>query len=230
MPGGQGRFRFLPLGPLATPVTPLKRSLREGVRHCTPCLYCNLSRPRLRGRCRGVSRDGRGITCGTWHLRAVPLSATHFVRVHFPRLRGQLWVSAITSLPVEGGGCECNEQTEGLHRGCSYLRQPLSLTALVSPLPSSAIPAAAVAARGLLLDGRYRLRRGCGLLIAHIWAGHERLRICVRRGKKAVCALKQGAAYVAFRLRFAVLGAVLHGCRPILLLRRSWLSGADRRQ
>ena len=30
LPGGQGRFRFLPLGPLATPVTPLKRSLREG--------------------------------------------------------------------------------------------------------------------------------------------------------------------------------------------------------
>ena len=82
MQGGQGRFRFLPLGPPAPPVTPLKRLLREGVRHCTPCLYCNLSRPRLRGRCRGVSRDGRGITCVTWHLRAVPLSATHFVRVH----------------------------------------------------------------------------------------------------------------------------------------------------
>ena len=27
-------------------------------------------------------------------------------------------------------GCECNEQTEGLHRGCSYLRQPLSQSAL----------------------------------------------------------------------------------------------------
>ena len=25
-------------------------------------------------------------------------------------------------------GCECNEQTEGLHRGCSCLRQPLSQT------------------------------------------------------------------------------------------------------
>ena len=102
MPGGQGRFRFLPLGPLATPVTPLKRSLREGVRHCTPCLYCNLSRPRLRGRCRGVSRDGRGITCGTWHLRAVPLSATHFVRVHFPRTRGQLLGGVTASLPCRG--------------------------------------------------------------------------------------------------------------------------------
>ena len=102
MQGGQGRFRFLPLGPLATPVTPLKRSLREGVRHCTPCLYCNLSRPRLRGRCRGVSRDGRGITCGTWHLRAVPLSATHFVRVHFPRTRGQLLGGVTASLPCRG--------------------------------------------------------------------------------------------------------------------------------
>ena len=29
-------------------------------------------------------------------------------------------------------GCECNEQTEGLHRGCCYLRQPLSLTSLDS--------------------------------------------------------------------------------------------------
>ena len=27
-------------------------------------------------------------------------------------------------------GCECNEQTEGLHRGCCYLRQPLSQSAL----------------------------------------------------------------------------------------------------
>ena len=32
--------------------------------------------------------------------------------------------------PERGGGCECNEQTEGLHRGCSYLRQPLSQSAL----------------------------------------------------------------------------------------------------
>ena len=80
----------------------LKRSLREGVRHCTPSLCCNLSRPRLRGRCRGVSRDGRGITCGTWHLRAVPLSATHFVRVHFPRTRGQLLGGVTASLPCRG--------------------------------------------------------------------------------------------------------------------------------
>ena len=29
-------------------------------------------------------------------------------------------------------GCECNEQTEGLHRGCCYLRQPLSLTSFDS--------------------------------------------------------------------------------------------------
>ena len=33
---------------------------------------------------------------------------------HFPRKRGQLLVSAAASLPDEGGGCECNEQTEGV--------------------------------------------------------------------------------------------------------------------
>ena len=49
-----------------------------------------------------------------WQLYAAPLSVTHFVRVHFPRLRGQLLVSAAASLPDEGGGCECNEQTEGV--------------------------------------------------------------------------------------------------------------------
>ena len=30
--------------------------------------------------------------------------------------------------PERGGGCECNEQTEGLHRGFCCLRQPLSQT------------------------------------------------------------------------------------------------------
>ena len=53
--GGQGRFRFLPLGPLATPVTPLKRSLREGVRHCTPCLYCTPKAPPFMGELLSVS-------------------------------------------------------------------------------------------------------------------------------------------------------------------------------
>ena len=102
----------------------------RGVRHCTPSLCCNLSRPRLRGRCRGVSRDGRGITCGTWHLRAVPLSATHFVRVHFPARGDSFWVVLPPACPERGGGCEQSEQTEGLQRGCSCLRQPLSQFAL----------------------------------------------------------------------------------------------------
>ena len=60
MPRGQGRFRFLPLGPLATPVTPLKRSLREGYGTVRRACTVTSSRPRLRGRCRGASRDGRG--------------------------------------------------------------------------------------------------------------------------------------------------------------------------
>ena len=37
---GPGKISISPLRPPAPPVTPLKRSLREGVRHCTPSLYC----------------------------------------------------------------------------------------------------------------------------------------------------------------------------------------------
>ena len=44
--------------------------------------------------------------------------------------------------PERGGGCECNEQTEGLNRGCSYLRQPLSQTfGLPAPRPGSLLGA-----------------------------------------------------------------------------------------
>ena len=67
MQGGQGRFRFLPLGPPAPPVTPLKRSLREGVRHCTPSLYCTKRRHRETGdssRARPVGDAARGESGG----------------------------------------------------------------------------------------------------------------------------------------------------------------------
>ena len=102
MPRGQGSFRFLPLGPLATPITPLKRSLREGYgtvrRVCTApkgaTIYGGGAAERKR------SLGGNSKTA--WLLRAVPLSATHFVRVHFPRTRGQLLGGVTASLPCRG--------------------------------------------------------------------------------------------------------------------------------
>ena len=45
-------------------------------------------------------------------------------------LLGALYKLLHYACPERGGGCECNEQTEGLHRGYSYLRQPLSQSAL----------------------------------------------------------------------------------------------------
>ena len=59
--------------------------------------------------------------------------------------------------PERGGGCEQSEQTEGLHRGCCYLRQPLSL-AYGSPAPRKGEPF------GLSLyctKRRHRLRGSC---------------------------------------------------------------------
>ena len=70
--------------------------------------------PPLAGELLSVSEAEGGNGKTAWQLYAAPLSVTHFVRVHFPRLRGQLLVSAAVSLPDEGGGCECNEQTEGV--------------------------------------------------------------------------------------------------------------------
>ena len=113
MQGGRGRFRFLPLGPPAPPVTPLKRSLREGVRHCTPSLYCTKRRHSETGdssRARPVGDAARGESGGI----------------------GSIASGSAARRPYSNQrcGCECNEQTEGLHRGCSYLRQPLSQSAL----------------------------------------------------------------------------------------------------
>ena len=43
--GGPGKISISPLRPPCTPLTPLKRSLREGVRHGMPCLYRTKRRP-----------------------------------------------------------------------------------------------------------------------------------------------------------------------------------------
>ena len=51
-----------------------------------------------------------------------------------PASGGAFWCALQTLLhyacPERGGGCEQSEQTEGLHRDCSCLRQPLSQSAL----------------------------------------------------------------------------------------------------
>ena len=82
MQGGQGRFRFLPLGPPAPPVTPLKRSLREGYgtvrRVCTALKGATMKRgSRRRSRLRGNnSRHLATPSCSPFghSLRSCPLS------------------------------------------------------------------------------------------------------------------------------------------------------------
>ena len=64
-----------------------------------------------------------------WQLYAAPLSVTHFVRVHFPRLRGQLLVSGEPNgSPLRGAG---NTPQGGLTEGLTQTRaapmQPLRL-------------------------------------------------------------------------------------------------------
>ena len=116
MSGGQGRFRFLPLGPLATPVTPLKRSLREGVRHCTPSLYCTKRRHRETGdssRARPVGDAARGESGGI----------------------GSIASGSAARRPYSNQrcGCECNEQTKGERLKAAKCREvfPLSLFTIV---------------------------------------------------------------------------------------------------
>ena len=42
-----------------------------------------------------------------------------------------------SACPERGGGCECNEQTEGLNRGFAICPQPLSRLAATAPRPGS---------------------------------------------------------------------------------------------
>ena len=97
MQGGQGRFRFLPLGPPAPPVTPLKRSLREGYgtvrRVCTAPKGATVKRrSRRRSRLRGNNSRHSAV-----------FSRTPFgTSCHFPRTRGQLLGGVTASLPCRG--------------------------------------------------------------------------------------------------------------------------------
>ena len=77
LPRGQGRFRFLPLGPLATPITPLKRSLREGYGTVRRVYTAPKSCPHEMGKVAWRSHDERGITKKLpSHFTFPPQSAT----------------------------------------------------------------------------------------------------------------------------------------------------------
>ena len=76
------------------------------------------------------------------------------------------WLVLPPACPERGGGCECNEQTEGLYRGCSCLRQPLSQTfGLPAPRPGSLLDCASTnykpALKGEVDASATSRRRGC---------------------------------------------------------------------
>ena len=100
MPGGQGRFRFLPLGPLATPVTPLKRSLREGVRHCTPCLYRTKRLP-VEGGGFCEAKDGRSAS-RLLFVYLNPSVSLHSTAPRPGRLLGCCINTACRAVPLRG--------------------------------------------------------------------------------------------------------------------------------
>ena len=59
--------------------------------------------------------------------KVIPVTPTLYITAKScPRVRGK-WHEVPKGVRLRGG-CECNEQPEGLHRGCSCLRQPLSQT------------------------------------------------------------------------------------------------------
>ena len=74
LPRGQGRFRFLPLGPLATPITPLKRSLREGYGTVRRVYTAPKSCPHEMGKVAWRSHDERGTAQSCQVPRGVPPS------------------------------------------------------------------------------------------------------------------------------------------------------------
>ena len=100
--GGPGKISISPLRPPCTPRNPIETIAPRGVRHCTPCLYCTKRRHHLWGGAAERKRSLGGNSKTARRLRAVPLSATHFVRVHFPRTRGQLLGGVTASLPCRG--------------------------------------------------------------------------------------------------------------------------------
>ena len=137
MQGGRGRFRFLPLGPPAPPVTPLKRSLREGYgtvrRVCTALKGATI----YGGGAAERKRSLGGIVKPPGCFEPFPFRPlTSFVST-FPARGDSFWVVLPPACPERGGGCEQSEQTEGLNRGFAICPQPLSRLAATAPRPGS---------------------------------------------------------------------------------------------
>ena len=99
--GGPGKISISPLRPPCTPRNPIETIAPRGVRHCTPCLYCTKRRHHLWGGAAERKRSLGGNSKTAWLLRAVPLSATHFVRVHERWLEyGRLATLPLAILPI----------------------------------------------------------------------------------------------------------------------------------
>ena len=80
-----------------------------------------------------MQRADGGVASGLLLFTSTPQSIRLAAYCQLPG-RGAFWCALQTLLhyacPERGGGCEQSEQTEGLHRDCSCLRQPLSQSAL----------------------------------------------------------------------------------------------------
>ena len=108
----------------------MKRSLREGYgtvrRVCTALKGATI----YGGGAAERKRSLGGIVKPTGCFEPFPFRPlTSFVST-FPARGDSFWVVLPPACPERGGGCEQSEQTEGLQRGCSCLRQPLSQFAL----------------------------------------------------------------------------------------------------
>ena len=118
LPRGQGRFRFLPLGPLATPITPLKRSLREGYGTVRRVYTAPKSCPRLWGKWHGEAMTKGEYPKSCQVILLFPLSR---LRRHLPRF---------TVAPL---GCVLQTLMIKQNRG-TPLRPPISFNILLYPL------------------------------------------------------------------------------------------------